>query len=147
ASSGVIRSQFAGSEPSTDPLVVAVHLPPVEVGEMVADLAQNDHLEGESVEAAAVVYGMLTDRIAARADIGPALAAARGKTVEDLEFPDIAEALAAFIRTNFRLEENRLHGFAFENATLNDAELSGGLIFYGKGRCSTCHNGPYFSDF
>lgn len=146
-SSDSVFSQFAGEEPSTDPLVVAVHLPPVEVGEMVGDLAQNDHLKGESVEAAQIVYDVLVDRIAVRADIGPELAAARGKTVQELEFIDIAEGLAAFIRTNFRIEDNRLHNFAFENAALSESELAGGLLFYGKGRCSACHNGPYFSDF
>ncbi|WP_291386199.1 His-Xaa-Ser system-associated MauG-like protein [Devosia sp.] len=147
ASSGTIHSQFAGQEPSSDPLVVAVHLPPVEVGEMVADLAQNDHLEGESVEAAGVVYDMLVDRIAARSDIGPALAAARGKAVEDLEFIDIAEGIAAFIRTNFQLQDNPLNRFAFAEGTMSESEQKGGLIFYGKGRCSSCHNGPYFTDF
>lgn len=146
-SSDSVLSQFAGEEPSTDPLVVAVHLPPVEVGEMVGDLAQNDHLKGESVEAAQSVYDILVDRISIRADIGPELAAARGKTVQELEFTDIAEGLAAFIRTNFRIEDNRLHNFAFENAALTESELAGGLLFYGKGRCSACHNGPYFSDF
>jgi cytochrome c peroxidase len=147
ASSGTIRSQFAGDEPSTDPLVVAAHLPPVEVGEMVADLAQNDYLEGESVEAARVVYQILVDRIAARADIGPALAAARGINVEDIEFLDIAEGLAAFIRTNFQLAESPLNKFAFEGGSLSESQQAGGLIFYGKGRCGSCHNGPYFTDF
>jgi cytochrome c peroxidase len=147
ASSGTIHSQFAGQEPSTDPLVVAAHLPPVEVGEMVADLAQNDHLEGESVEAADVVYDILVDRIAARPDIGPALAAAHGKGVEDLEFIDIAEGIAAFIRTNFQLQDNPLNRFAFAEGTMSESEQKGGLIFYGKGRCSSCHNGPYFTDF
>ena len=147
ATSGTIHSQFAGNEPSTDPLVVAAHLPPVEVGEMVADAAHNDHLEGESVEAAQAVYDQLVARIAARPDLGPDLAAARGKSVNELEFIDVAEGLAAFVRTNFRLEANRLHDFAFGDGALNDKELAGGLIFYGKGRCSACHNGPYFTDF
>jgi cytochrome c peroxidase len=146
ASSGTFLSQFAGAEPSTDPLVVAAHLPPVEVGEMVDDAPHNDHLEGESVEAAQVVYGTLAARIKAREDIGPQLAAARGKSVADLEFLDIAEGIAAFIRTNFRLADNPLHRFVFDNGKLSDQELAGGLIFVGKGRCAACHNGPYFSD-
>lgn len=90
---------------------------------------------------------MLVDRIAARADIGPALAAARGKKVEDLEFLDIAEGLAAFMRTNFQLADNPLDKFAFEGGGLSESQQAGGLIFYGKGRCSSCHSGPYFSDF
>jgi cytochrome c peroxidase len=147
ASSGTILSQFAGSEPSDDPLVVAAHLPPVEVGEMVDDAPHNDHLEGESVEAAQVVYNTLVDRIKARDDIGPKLAAARGKAVEDLEFLDVAGGIAAFIRTNFRLQDNPLNQFVFENGSLSDQQLAGGLIFVGKGRCAVCHSAPYFSDF
>jgi cytochrome c peroxidase len=147
ASSGTIRSQFAGQEPSTDALVVAAHLPPVEVGEMVDDAVHNDHLEGESVEAAQVVYGTLVDRIKARDDIGPQLAAARGKNLADLEFIDVAEGIAAFIRTNFKLADNPLHRFIYANGSLSEQELAGGLIFVGKGRCAACHNGPYFTDF
>ena len=30
---------------------------------------------------------------------------------------------------------------------MSESEQKGGLIFYGKGRCSSCHNGPYFTDF
>lgn len=147
ASTGTILSQFAGDEPAKDGLVVAAHLPPVEVGEMVDDAVHNDHLEGESVEAAQVVYRTLADRITAREDIGPQLAAARGKDLNELEFIDIAEGIAAFIRTNFRLADNPLHGFIYDNGALSEQELAGGLIFVGKGRCAACHNGPYFSDF
>ena len=30
---------------------------------------------------------------------------------------------------------------------MTNDEIEGGLIFYGKGKCSICHNGPHFSDF
>ena len=145
-SSGSILSQFAGKEPSDDPLVVAVHLPPVEIGEMVMDSKANDVLEGESVESADKVYAILADRIRAMPDLAVPLAEAIGKPVSDIRFEDIAEAIAAFIRENFAIRETKLHRFIFGDGSLSPQELAGGLLFYGKARCSTCHNGPYFSD-
>ena len=31
--------------------------------------------------------------------------------------------------------------------TLSRKQLQGGLIFYGKGNCASCHSGAHFSDF
>ena len=55
--------------------------------------------------------------------------------------------MAAFIRINFQLKNTKFHNFVFNNGPLTDDEIKGGLIFYGKGKCSVCHQGPYFSDF
>ena len=30
---------------------------------------------------------------------------------------------------------------------MKDKAVKGGLIFYGKGKCSSCHKGPYHTDF
>lgn len=146
ASSRSILSQFAGKEPSDDPLVVAVHLPPVEVGEMVTDSRDNDVLEGESVGAAEKVYAVLAERVRETPELGDVLAKAIAKPVSDIRFRDIAEAIAAFIRHNFAVRETKLHRFVFGDGSLSPRELAGGLLFYGKARCSTCHRGPYFSD-
>ena len=53
----------------------------------------------------------------------------------------------SFIRDKFRLKETRFHRFVFKGAPLTDKELRGAQLFYGKGRCSTCHSGPYLTDF
>lgn len=145
-SSGTIQSQFAGEEPSSDPLVVAVHLPPVEIGEMVLDSSENQVLETETVETAQRIYDTLADRIRLDAKLGPELAAALGIQIEQVQFGHIAEAIATFIRHNFRLKPTRFHRFVFEKGTLATDEIAGGLLFYGKGKCHLCHNGPYFSD-
>lgn len=146
ASSGKLHSQFEGSEPSQDPLVIAVHLPPVEIGEMVSDIIDNQYLEKESVDSANVVYEALAKRIQENKSIGPLLAKSAGVEIERLSFLNVAEAIAAFIRQNFRLKPTRFHRFVFDQKTLSADELAGGLLFYGKGKCSSCHNGPYFSD-
>ncbi|MEX0407318.1 His-Xaa-Ser system-associated MauG-like protein [Aquibium sp. LZ166] len=140
-------SQFAGEEPSTDPLVVAVHLPPVELGEMLLNSAGNETLQRETVESANQVYSQLEQRLREDPIIGPALARAHGVARSELRFVDMAEALAGFIRHNFRLKPTRLHEFVFGSGGLTNDEVEGGLIFYGKGRCAMCHNGAYFTDF
>lgn len=141
-----MKSQFAGEEPSEDPFVVAVHLPPVEIGEMILDVNSNQSLQRESVASAQAVYGLLAARLRDDPVIGPALASASGKIRSEIEFVDVAEAIAGFIRHNFRVKPTRFHDFVFSDASLMPDELAGGLLFYGKGRCSACHNGPYFSD-
>ncbi|MFH1795618.1 MAG: His-Xaa-Ser system-associated MauG-like protein [Pseudomonadota bacterium] len=145
--SGAVKSQFAGDEPSSDPLAVAVHLPPVEIGEMVLNTAGNETLQSETVDSAQGIYRILEQRLREDPEIGPALAKAHGVQPNELRFIQAAEALAGFIRHNFRLKPTRLHDFVFGNGKLTADELAGGLVFYGKGRCATCHNGPYFSDF
>jgi len=144
---GKIQSQFIGQEPSTDPLVVAVHIPPVEIGEMVTDTRENEARQTEEVESATAIYELLAERIRKHPKLGSALAEARALPVEQITFLDAAEAIAAFIRMNFQLKPTKLHKFVFDDGMLSDEELSGGLLFYGRGRCSACHNGPYFSDF
>lgn len=140
-------SQFGGDLPSRDPLVVAVHLPPAEIGEMVIDRRETEDLQTEDVETAKRLYAKLSERIAMDPVLGPNLASARGVAAKDLKFLDIAEAIASFIRFNFRLKETKLHQFVFGNAELTDSEKEGGLLFYGRGGCSRCHRGPYFTDF
>lgn len=146
-SSDKVLSQFGSKSPSSDPLVVAVHLPPTEIGEMLIDTRGTEDLQTEDVETANLLYSELTERIIQDEDLGPKLANARNVGVDELEFIDIAEALASFIRFNFRLKDTRLHNFVFQGGEFTSTEVEGGLLFYGRGGCSSCHNGPYFTDF
>ncbi|AFL53321.1 putative methylamine utilization protein MauG [Sinorhizobium fredii USDA 257] len=145
-SSGTVVSQFGDLNPSDDPLVVAAHLPPVEIGEMVTDSKDNEPLKTENVSTAAAVYDQLLDRLLKDDEINSALVAATGKSANEIEFLDVASAIAAFIRDNFKLQSTRFHDFVFADGKMSERENAGGLIFYGKARCSTCHNGAYFSD-
>lgn len=144
---GKIQSQFIGQEPSTDPLVVAVHIPPVEIGEMVTDTRDNEARQTENVVSANAIYDLLAERIKNDPELGSALSDAHALPVDKLTFFHAAEAITAFIRMNFQLKPTKFHNFVFDNGELSDEELSGGLLFYGRGKCSACHNGPYFSDF
>lgn len=145
-SSGNIISQFGNELPSEDPLVVAVHLPPAEIGEMVIDYFATKELQTEEVATATLLYAMLAERIQDDEQLGPALAMARDVPQGEISFLDIAEAIAAFIRVNFKLKPTKFHEFVFEDGELTALEIQGGLLFYGRGGCAGCHNGPYFSD-
>jgi cytochrome c peroxidase len=141
-------SQFGDKAPSKDPLITAVHLPPVEIREMLDEDARVTGEKTETIESAARLHRMVVAKL--RADEPAAvkkLAGKLGKSVEALEFIDVARSLAAFIRSEFRLRDTRFHNFVFDGGELEQSELKGGLLFYGKGKCSACHNGPYFSDF
>ncbi|MEL7801680.1 His-Xaa-Ser system-associated MauG-like protein [Sulfitobacter pontiacus] len=145
-STGKIVSQFGDQAPSKDPLIAAIHLPPVEIGEMVIDSRGNDPLQSETVETANEIYDMLAERIEKDPELGSALALARSVPRTSLKFIDVAEAIAAFVRVNFRVKSTKFHDFVFDRQQLSAEELEGGLLFYGRGGCSACHNGPYFSD-
>lgn len=137
-------SQFGAHALSSDPLVVAAMIPPVEVDEMVGDIG---HVTTETVGSATVIYNQLVEQLAGDPDIADAAFSAFGTPAKDLKFENYAEAVAEFIRFNFAVQDTRFHKFVFGKGKLTEDELNGGLIFYGKGRCSMCHNGPYFSDF
>lgn len=146
ASSGDVRSQFGTMAPSDDPLVVTVHLPPVEFREMIGESDATEWLRQGDVGAAARVHTEIARRIRETPEIAEPLAVASGLEVGDLTYLQIAQAISAFIRSEFRLRETRFHRFVFEDEPLTDRELAGGLLFYGRGQCAACHTGTYFSD-
>ena len=142
-----VASQFGASVPSNDPLVVAVHLPFVEIREMVVlDKQVEAELEHEDVAAATRVFLQLSERVRADGKLGPGLAKAARKPRDQIAFTDIAEAIAAFIRTKFAVRHTPFHDFLFDKGQMSEEAIRGGLIFYGKGRCSSCHSGPLMSD-
>lgn len=143
-----IFSQFGDEVPSEDPLVVAAHLPVVQIREMLIDDDRvEQEFQTETVESATAVMALIAQRIADDPELGSALAAAQNLTVEDIQYLHIAEALAAFVRSNFRMRDSRFTDFVFEDGPLEGDEVQGGLIYFGKGRCSSCHGGPYLTDF
>lgn len=144
---GAVVSQFGPLPPSSDPLVVAAHLPPVEIGEMITDSQKNDELKTETISTAQSVYALLVGQLIGDPDIEQALTFATGKQPSQIVYLDVATALASFIRENFKVQPTKLHRFVFEGIPLTDQERRGGLVFYGKGGCSICHNGAYFTDF
>lgn len=144
---GQLVSQYGDQAPSADPLAVAAHLPSVELREMVADTPDiRETSVAEDVGSAKQLQSRLARRFAADSIIGPRLAAAYRVKRSDVQFANIVDALASFIRDEFRIRPTRLERFVFNQGPISRQELAGGILFYGRGRCAACHNGPYFSD-
>ena len=140
-------SQFGADVPSSDPLLTAVHLPPVEIREMIDDDDDLSRFKTESPDQAQRLYARILTRLVERERETMAdLASSLDKQLSELAFGDVARSIAAFIRSDFRLRDTTFHRFVFGDGQLSPDEIQGGLIFYGKGKCVNCHTGPYFSD-
>lgn len=146
-SGGKKVSQFGGAPPSPDALLTAVHLPPVEIREMIDDDADVSRFKQESASSAEQLHAHIVSRLREKEDAAMAdLALRLEKTVSQLTFRDVARSVAAFIRDEFKLRDTLFHRFVFGQGKLTPDQLRGGIIFYGKGKCANCHTGPYFTD-
>ena len=140
-------SQFGDARPSQDALLTAVHLPPVEIREMINDDADVSRHKLESPKQAKKLYKRIIKRLFQKEQQAISELAIRlGKRAEMVMFHDVARSIAAFIRAEFRLEDTKFHRFVFGNGELTPDEFKGAILFYGKGKCVNCHTGPYFSD-
>ena len=141
-------SQFGETRPSDDPLITAIHLPVVEIREMLAEDKTVLSNKTETIQGAEALYSAIINRLREKeAKAMGQLASAFDIKNEDLTFLHVAKSLASFIRHKFRVRETRFHRFVFGDGQLTAEELRGAQLFYGKGKCSTCHSGPYFTDF
>lgn len=148
ASSDSLKSQFGTELPSKDPLIVAVHLPVVEIREMLDEDEMVESLKNESVEKAYNAYDKVAHNLKTfERDASLQLAKLLDKNIEDLKYFDFARAMTSFIREKFKLKETKFESFVYKNTKLSKDEIEGGLIFYGKGKCSVCHTGTHLSDF
>ena len=146
-SGGEQISQFGDSAPSQDALLTAVHLPPVEIREMIDDDADLSRYKLEAPAMADELYlRIVAQLLETEQDAVGELAVQLEKLATDITFHDVARSIAAFIRSEFRLEDTAFHRFVFGEGELTSDEIEGGIIFYGKGKCTNCHSGPYFSD-
>jgi cytochrome c peroxidase len=143
-----IKSQFGSKPPSDDLFVVAVHLPAIEIREMLDEDEFIKKYKVESVNKSKVVYKAIADNITKNEpEIADVVAKYVGKSNASLDYADYGRALAAFIRSKFRIRETPFERFVEGGEGLSESALRGGIVFYGKGGCVSCHNGPHFSDF
>ena len=130
-----------------DPLISAIHLPFVEIRELVADDERvTELLKKESVDSAMNVFNALTERIKEKPEYTKAIKNIYTLDIHEIEFFVIADSIAHFIRDEFSLQETYFSNFIFNKGTLSKQAIKGGLLFYGKGKCSSCHSGTLFSD-
>lgn len=141
-------SQFGTLPPSKDALTVAIHLPFVEIREMVVDdKFVNKNLKTETLNSATRIQNELIQRVKFDPKLAQPLAELNSIEVSELKFIHIAESIRHFFAQNFALQPTKFSKFIQSGAQLTDRELTGGILFYGKGMCSACHSGPHFSDF
>lgn len=146
-SEGKKTSQFGDDVPSDDALITAVHVPPLEIREMLNDDDAIARFKREIPEVALGLRSEIVKRL--RETEGEALkelAIALGVSLEEISFLDVSRSIASFIRSEFQIRNYKFNEFIFGTAALTPDELKGGIIFYGKGKCTNCHNGPYYSD-
>lgn len=141
-------SPFGNELPSKDPLVTMVHLPAVEIREMLIEDDFVAEQKQETAESAARVFQAIVERLKqAEPSVTNDLAVHFDIEPHQLSYVHVATAISAFIRDAFRLKTSPFHRYVFEGAPLGAEAKRGGLLFFGKGKCATCHSGPYFSDF
>lgn len=142
-----ILSQFGENFPSTDPIVIAAHLPPVEIREMLVEDKFITDQKQEMLTTAKEVYEKITAKVIdTEPDAVEKLAKFYSMDIQDLTYLQIAEAIAEFIRAKFAVQNTKFHSFVFENGELSEKEKLGAMLFYGKGKCSACHSGALMSD-
>lgn len=65
---------------------------------------------------------------------------------EDVTIVEIANAIAAFIGTEFQSYDSPYDDWLRDGTPLADDAERGRLLFFGSAGCSACHSGPLFSD-
>ena len=143
---GELISQFLENPPSSDPLTVAAHLPLVEIREMVIDdELVNERYKKESVDAG---YELIEEIISREQDNPNIVDLANFWKIEKKEIKPIhlGKALAEHIKNKFRLRPTELDAYMNGNYKFSKSQVDGGLLFFGKGKCVSCHSGPLLSD-
>ncbi|MFC1354621.1 MAG: methylamine utilization protein MauG, partial [gamma proteobacterium symbiont of Clathrolucina costata] len=71
-----------------------------------------------------------------------------GIKLQEMELVDIGNLLAQFIADEFRCEESFWDRYLEGDLNaLTPQQKKGAVLFFGKGRCASCHDGELFSDF
>ena len=98
---GQLISQFGDMAPSDDPLITAVHLPFVEIREMVVDdQTVDENYKDETVSSARKIMDRLIAKLA-KDELGQELAISVQKNKDELAFIDVATVVAHHIKNQF----------------------------------------------
>lgn len=69
------------------------------------------------------------------------------KTLEHLDFSSVGNAIAAFEIDAFTLRDSPWDKFLEgDDSALDETQLTGSALFYGRAKCSTCHSGRLLTD-
>lgn len=90
-------------------------------------------------------WALIAARVDAIPDYRAAFEAWRG-AARPVAIDEIANAIAAFIETEFRADETPFDLYLREIAALSPEAGEGMWLFYGRANCASCHSGPLLSD-
>lgn len=116
--------------------------------EMAGNVAENQ-VTGAVHDRIDKGWPILAKRVRTDPRYGPAMIAAfdEVKTTKDITITQIANALAAFMATEWRSTDSPFDQYlAGDSDALSPAQQNGMALFYGKAQCSTCHAGSLLSD-
>lgn len=128
-------------------LAAQAMFPVIAADEMAGHYGENDISRAVS-EGLLASDGGAWDRIAARVAAIPAYAEAFRPIIGDrrLRFTDVANAIAAFVATEFRADDSPFDRYLKTGAPMAPAAMRGMNLFYGKAGCDTCHSGLFQTD-
>lgn len=133
-------------KPMPSALAAQAMLPILSADEMSGQAGENDvasAVDAGRIHGSDGAWAILAARIAAIPAYRDRFTA---QGVQDLHITDIAQALAAFITTEFRATDSPFDRYLRDGTPLLPAQAAGMALFYGKARCSTCHSGPFQTD-
>lgn len=136
-----------------NPLAAQAMFPVASPAEMAGDKGENEIADAVSLNNAAGAGGAW-ELIARRLRAIPAYVGLfrdaypdRVSGAEDITYVLAANAIAAFETTAFRADNSRFDRYLRGDArALDDEELQGMSLFYGKAGCGSCHSGKFQTD-
>ena len=123
-------------------------LPLASAAEMAGDPGENE-IAGAVIDRIDKGWPVLAKRVRTIPEYGEMFVAAfdHVERPKDVSIVEIANAIAAFIGTEFRNHDSPFDRHLAGDATaLGPAERRGMALFFGEAGCSGCHSGPLLSD-
>ena len=103
--------------------------------------------KNENVSSAQAIFDTLVKRVQSDPDYAKQFESAYSIKPENIKFIHIADAVKNFIQSKFKLKETRFEKYVKTGNGLSETEIAGGMIFFGKGKCASCHSGRHYTDF
>ena len=131
-----------------DDVVAAQSIFPLTSATEMAGQPRENEISGAANDRLDKVWSIVADRVRAIPEYGDLFTAAFDDIggLGDISIVHIANALGAFINSEFRALDTPFDRWLAGEDTLTPQQERGVRIFYGKGNCAACHAGPLFSD-
>lgn len=140
---------MALERPVASPLAAQMLLPVVAGDEMLGQPGENplaDRVAAGHIRGLDGAWQMLAQRVSQVPEYRRRFAWILGPD-EPVHITDIARVIADYITFEFRSTDSPFDAFLRgDDLALDNEQLHGMALFYGKGGCGTCHSGPFQTD-